>query len=293
MIVRHPWIRTLAVASLGLTAAWTSHAAAIPLDLSISGFASFDVQNLFAPAGNATQTGTLTRIAAGATTNTLLSGTNVAGPHPLAGSLSDIGDGFGVSLDASGSNPATANAQASISRTFGDLGLSLLNTSGSITYTIVLRYAFEALAEAAGTQGDDAFGMVDARLSNATTATDLGGTALLSDLLNGDTVDGVPTRTQGSLLVDSQVILLSVTLAPGAQVDLGDPGAELTIEGGAFDSGTAFATSGSLLLTIADIRSSAPPTPTPEPGTTALLALALGTLAWMRKRPIPTPGDPR
>src|SRR3569833_3154405 len=95
-----------AVGALSMT-----NALAVPIDpnISISGSASFDTTNSGAPTGDATQGGTLTSIIGGATTTTTISGTTVTGANPLAGSVTDIGDGFGIAFSGSGDYKGSAS----------------------------------------------------------------------------------------------------------------------------------------------------------------------------------------
>ena len=109
-----------------------NHASATPFDsnIVISGSAEFDsTGSPSAPTGNATQSGTLTRIIGGTPTTTTLNGTVVTGADPLTGSLTDFGDGFGIAFNASGSSTGGTSA---INDLFGDFSLSITNNSIAI-----------------------------------------------------------------------------------------------------------------------------------------------------------------
>src|SRR3569832_2348991 len=123
-----------AVGALSMT-----NALAVPIapNISISGSASFDFFFSGAPTGDATQGGTLTSIIGGATTTTTFCGSTFSGAIPLAGSVTDIGDGFGIAFSGSGAYNGSAST---IGPLFGDYSFTLSNTSLTATYTVKLKF---------------------------------------------------------------------------------------------------------------------------------------------------------
>lgn len=240
-----------------------------------------------AAATNASQSGTLTQILGGASTTTSLNGTAITGTDPLAGTLTDIGDGFGISFNASGTFGGTGTV-SEIDELFGDYAFTLKNNSATDTFTVNLKLTFDNLVNALGS---DAFAQSFIRIADAGNNEQFF-SMLSSDSFNGNTKfvfpDGINNVALGSggTLTDAGPILLSFVLAPGALVNLGDNSFELNVDGGAFQPGF-FNVAVSTLLTVDSVvkQGTPPPNPISEPQT--FLQLLIGFLmarhAMLRK----------
>lgn len=254
-----------------------NHASATPFDsnIVISGSAEFDsTGSPSAPTGNATQSGTLTRIMGGATTITTLSGDTVTGADPLSGLLTDLNDGFGIAFNASGSSNG---ATAEIDELFGDYLFTITNNSLIDTFIVNLKLAFDNRVDASGA---DAFAQSEISLDNVTSPAEIFFSDLSSDTLNGNEKYVFPSSTNvasgsGGALSDIGSLILSFTLAPGAVVNLGDGSFELNVDGGVFAPGSFSAAVSTLLTVDSVVKQQAPPPTVPEPETLLMLGLGL------------------
>lgn len=272
-----------AVGALSVT-----NALAVPIDpnISISGSASFDTANSVAPTGNATQGGTLTSIIGGTTTTTTISGTTVSGANPRSGTLTDLGDGFGIAFSGSGSYNGSAST---IGPLYGDYAFTLSNTSLTDTYTVKLKFDFNGNADASGTPGSDVFGRTIVDIQDATVpATPVNKTtsgSVTSDAKNGNRVSGTPTGTFGGPVSDAGSQIITFTLLPSSSIILGGTNAEIFLDGGAFEAGTAFSAGITTLLTVDSVVNESA-SPIPEPGAVALLGIGLLVMALTRRRSV-------
>jgi hypothetical protein len=270
---------------LGILPATASATLIDPL-ISITGSAELSPIPLTAPTGNASQNGTLTRIMGGATTTTTFNGTTVTGTNPLTGTLTDTGDGFGIALNASGSN---TGATSSIGDLFGDYSFVIANSSAD-TFTVNLKLDFNHQVNADGVNGADVFAKSLIRLYDVTHNTELVFSGITSDTLNGDTKFVLPDNTTdsasgfGATLTDTGSLILSFILAPGATVNLGDSSFELNLRGGAFAPGS-FSAAVTTLLTVDSVVKQQTPLPTvPEPEILFLLGFGLALFCFANRR---------
>ena len=213
--------------------------------ISITGSAELSPNPFTATTGGAIQGGTLTQIIGGVTTTTTVTGTN-----PLAGTLTDINDGFGIALNASGSS---TTATSEIDELFGDYSFVIKNDSLIDTYIVNLKLAYDNRVTASGT---DAYGNSEISLDNVTGGSEIFFSGLSSDTIIGnrkfvfpDANTNLASGSFGGSLTDIGSLILSFTLAPGATVNLGDGSFEVNLDGGAFAQGS-FSAAVTTLLTV-------------------------------------------
>jgi len=250
--------------------------------IAISGSAalSFDSTALT----NATQSGTVDSIIGSTDTTSTLSGNTITGTNPLAGTLTSIGDGFGIGFTASGT---AANGNTSqIGNLFGDYSFTIANNSATDTFTVNLKLNFSESVDATGV---NAFAQSQTRLADATSATEYLFLGLSSDTLNSNTKYTYQNPVNqaigsGGALNYTGSIILSFILAPGAQVNLGDNSFEVNLLGGAFDAGDSFSAAVSTLYTVDSVVKQQAKN-VPEPQTFLLLTVGLILLS-LYKRPI-------
>lgn len=261
-------------------------AAAFDSNIVIRGSAEFD--SLGSPASpiNATQTGSLTSIIAGSTSTTTLVGSTVTGPDPLSGTLSQIGDGFGINLSASGNG---GSEPSSISPLFGDLTFSIENKSAVDSFVVSLQFHFSHQVEATDTpplNNDAEFAQSLIAFYKAD-GTELAFSKIISDPFRGNEkrIPSDPNTDigtgKGGLVSDVGTLLLSFLLNPGELISFGDSNPDLKIFGGA-DSGR-FSINASSLITVDSVTKQTNNT-VPEPETLWLLAIGLVSVISSRRR---------
>lgn len=255
--------RPLLVCLLGGIAG-TVVAAPIPSGLSITGTIALDTANSLDPVGNATQAGTLSLLSgAGPASTTSFSGTPLSiSPSSLSGALTETGNGVGALFTMSGSTPNTNVAQTD--GLFADFTLSLANTSGSSTFVVTFR---AVAANSVAANGTDAFAYSDLSVRDA------GNNEVFFTDFRADTIVG-----------DSQIAsasdLFSLTLSPGATSTFT---ALQRQRGGAFDNGIYSASLDAFLeLASVEVRNGGG-NGVPEPGTIALLSIALAAFGVRRR----------
>lgn len=271
--------RRLAFAfAAGLGAAvMTPDAQAVPIDpaLSIIGEVFYDAAFAADPLDNfgpVTQTGDISKVEGGVAVGTPFSGALVGpGPNPLPGTLTDIGDGFGMHADIDAIE--TSEFQLAI-----DLTLDLENTSPTDTFKVTVKVMF---SNSAASSGADAFS------DSEFTLDDSGGefffTDVVSDTLFGNEIGGVPTGEFGGLVSDAGMASFDFILLPLAmETILG----ELVIDGGVFAPGAATADF-EAFVGIEAIMNLTRPVQVPEPGSLVLLGSGLLGLGLVRRRRMP------
>lgn len=261
-------------------------AAAFDSNIVIRGSAEFDSFGDPASPINATQSGTLTSIIAGATATTTLSGSTITGPDPRSGTLSQIGDGFGINLSASGTG---GTEPSSISPLFGDYTFSIENKSAVDSFVVNLQFQYSHQVEAIDTrelpdngefaQSQIAFYKADGNelvFSKVVSDTLFGNEKFIPSSPNTDIGSGV-----GGALSDVGTLLLSFLLNPGDLISFGDSNPDLKIFGGA-DSGR-FSINASSLITVDSVTKQTNNT-VPEPETLWLLAIGLISVLTSKRR---------
>lgn len=261
-------------------------AAAFDSNIVIRGSAEFDSFGSPAAPINATQTGSLTSVIAGATTTTTLNGATVTGPDPLSGTLSQIGDGFGINLSASGNGGVEP---ASISPLFGDLTFSIENKSAVDSFVVSLQFQFSHQVDATDTpplNNDGEFAQSLIAFYKAD-GTELAFSKIISDPFRGNEkrIPSDPNTDigtgKGGLVSDVGTLLLSFLLNPGDLISFGDSNPDLFIFGGA-DSGR-FSINASSLITVDSVTKQTNNT-VPEPETLWLLAIGLASVLGSKRR---------
>lgn len=281
----------LSTAALAITLLLGAHsestwAAAFDSNIVIRGSAEFDSSGSPADPVNATQAGSLTSIIAGSTSTTTLVGSTVTGPDPLSGTLSQIGDGFGINLSASGTG---GTEPSGISPLFGDLTFSIENKSAVDSFVVNLQFHYSHQVEAIDTRelndnGEFAHSQIaffkadgsELVFSKVVSDTLFGNEKFIPSSPNTDIGSGI-----GGALSDVGTLLLSFLLNPGDLINFGDSNPDLKIFGGA-DSGR-FSINASSLITVDSVTKQTNNT-VPEPETLWLLAIGLVSVISSRRR---------
>ena len=235
-------------------------AQAVPFtsDLTISGSVTYDTG--FALADNTTSFGGIFSTTEGGVTSTSsFDGSGITGDNPLLGTLTDIGDGFGMTAGATG---------VPVSE-FGiglDLWLDITNTSATTDYWITFELDFSNFVDS---DGSDVY--VDSEFTLDDSVGEIFFTDLVTDTLNGNEVGGVPTGDYGGPLTDSGIFTFAMFAGPGDSLFL--DGA-LTIEGGAYEC--HYVSDFSAEITVVNV--------VPVPGALLLGSIGLGYAGCLLRR---------
>ncbi|MBA6363447.1 PEP-CTERM sorting domain-containing protein [Colwellia sp. BRX8-4] len=265
----------------------TVTAGLIPLDISITGNAELDTTYSASTTGNASQSANMSLVIGGGTTLTSIANLTPTGATPLAGTLTDFGDGVGVSAIGS----STAGAISEVPDFFFDIDFSLLNSSATDTYQIFFELAYSVSAHAQGNgtfidNGSDAFVNSEVNLFDDL-AEEIFASDLTSDRRNGDEIGDVLGSTfpgtNGASLSDSGTFLFDITLAAGASNNFS---ALVRMDGGAFSNDAFFNGRSSAFISILsadNLTAVQPPSQVPEPSTFILFFMAMALLQVKRK----------
>ncbi len=227
-----------------------AHAVAFNPNVVITGSTDFDESFSLGASGDF-------KIVSGgvATTSTYDAASAVApiGGNPLAGTLTDIGDGFGFTGTASAT--ATLDDIGDPNDPFDDVYIEELFTIGfdtainvinntSVMQTVVFRLSFSNMVNADDTADFDNTGITDAYahsnffLFDDISIGDIFFSDLSSDTLNGDENGGnlIDPATYGATLTESGDVLFSYMINPSDEVNLF---MSWTLEGGDYVGGLA------------------------------------------------------
>lgn len=261
-----------------------TYAASFDPNIVIKGSAEFDsTGSPFEPV-NASQSGEITRIMAGITTTTTFNGAAINGVDPLTGTLTSIGDGFGIKFNANGNEPKVVNSL------FGDYSLSLQNNSATDAFLVNLRFEFSQQVDTTDSvksntdNGEFAHAQValhkqdgsELLFASALSDTQFGNQQFLftNNLVNS-------AIGLGGKLSDSGFLILSFLLNPGELLQLGDGNPEVLLRGAA-DSGL-FSGEVATLLTVDSVVRQGTET-VPEPETLLLTGIGLASLFASQRR---------
>lgn len=247
----------------------TVTASLITSDLTITGNVEFDTGMSTSVTGNATQNADMLLVIGGATSGTSIANMTPTGVNPLGGTLTDYGDGVGVSATAS----SEAGVTSEVPDFIFDFGFSLSNSSATDSYQVFFELAFSSFVDA---EGLDAF--IDAEINLFDSAlVESFFSDLTSDSAFGDKKNGTSLATSGATLSDSGTFLFDITLSAGASDSFT---ALLKMDGGAYENSSLFNASTFAFISVIgadNLTAVQPPLPVPEPST---LMLFLGGLAF-------------
>lgn len=268
------WAALVAGILIGLP--FDARAVLITTDLTITGDVTFDTAFAGLATGNFTQSGSISTTQGGATTASTFTGATVTGANPLPGTLTDLGDGFGVTATAS----AAATLESGSEFALGvDIGINVANTSATDTFKVTFKVDFSNEVDSSGV---DAF--ADSGLSvQSPPLTEVFFTDITSDTLFGNQKNGTATGAFGGPVQDIGTAFFDVIVAPSAAANI--VGA-WTLTGGAFELGDVASADFLAFISVNDVMNltNPPPQPVPEPGTLAFFGVGLTGLALLARR---------
>jgi hypothetical protein len=264
----------------------TASALAFDSNIAISGSTHLHSDGALTEPTNASQSGTLTSIVTGSTITTTLNGGTISGSDPLSGTLSDIGDGFGIGFNASGASVPSGEGNenpTALRPLFGELELTIQNNSAIDSFLVSLQVDFSQAVDASGA---DAFAQTEILLELANNIQEMS-SKIVSDTLFGNqefaSTDGNTNAAEGTFggpLSDNNVLTLVYWLDPGDVVNLGSDSHEVTLLGNAFKG--SFSASTEVLVTVGSVEK-VQEQPLPEPGTLLLLAIGIISVGYANR----------
>lgn len=248
----------------------------LPSDLSISGSLEFDEAFSEAIVGDATHIGSITQTIGGTTSTTTINDLTVIGSNPLAGNLTDNGDGWSIQAAIGGS---FNSSDAESPNDYYDLLFNLVNLSATDSFLVTVTLAFNNHVDSSG---EDAFAESVIEFFDGSNQS-LFFSDLFSDTVNGNRRNG-PDPSAGGPLDDSGLFSHNITLNPGDSLN-DFRISVLTLRGGAFvlDSNYSATLDSTITFSARNITD-IPPNPTPEPGILTLLGIGLYGLLRFNKR---------
>jgi hypothetical protein len=238
-----------------------AHAVAFTSDISISGSTAFDDGFSFG-----STSGDFSVVSGGSTTTSTYAGSTATGDNPLAGTLTDLNDGFGFTGMASATDDEFAIGF--------DTTVNVQNNSLSDVYEVIFSFDYSNWVNSSG---DDAF--ADSELTLDANGIEIAFSDLLSDSFYGNEVAGIATGDSGGALSDSNELFFNFILNPSDILDLD---MIWTLEGGDFATGLAEADL-SAFLSVVSVQAQGVPVPAPLPGTFLLVGLGLVLLPVQRR----------
>lgn len=257
-------LASLLIAPCALLQPGAAQAASITPNLTISGQVAFDTGFAYAD-GSLNQSGDFSKTVGGIITSSSFAGTTVSGLNPLAGTLTDLGDGFGMS----------AATSASFGSEFAlgfDIGIALANNSAD-DYRITLKIDYSNTMDAGGP---------DAYVDSEFTVNDAGGEVFFSDLISdtyyGDTFNGIDNNTFGAHLSDIGVATFDIYLNAYSTTNITSA---WTMEGGVYGDPGYATLDFSAFISVDEVKNLSA---VPVPAALYLFGTGLSGLAAIRMR---------
>jgi len=248
----------------------------LPSDLSISGSLEFDEAFSETTVGDATHIGSITRTIGGTTSTTTINNLTVTGSNPLAGNLTDNGDGWSIHAAIGGS---FNQVEAENPNDYYDLLFDLMNLSATDSFLVTVTLAFNNHVDSSG---EDAFAESVIEFFDGSNQS-LFFSDLSSDTVFANRINGIDLVNDfGGPLDDSGLFSHNIILNPGDSLN-DFRISVLTLRGGAFVLDSSYSAFLDSTITFS-ARNIAPPNPTPEPGILALLGIGLFGLLRFNKR---------
>jgi len=241
-----------------LSTPWVAHAIPFSSDISISGSIVYDNVNSYAT--GTTQSGSISSIIGETKTTSNITGAIITGTNPLAGTLTDIGDGFGSIFSMSGDQNADKG------ELFSDYAINITNNSATDQFMVSFLLDFTNIVDA---NGADSFADSQFSLSNDTTTSEIFFTDLTSDIFFGDKENGISLASFGASLSDTGMVTLDFLLTPLAVINLSGIN---QLQGGVFDDTSDFEGELTSFISLASVTNlTTPPSSVPEPVTFFLI----------------------
>ncbi len=257
-------------------------AAALPFsgDIVITAASDFDDVDSFVDGADIQASQSLTSGGVTTTTTTITGASVTGGVDPLAGALTDIGDGIALDVEALAEVLVDGDAQEWDDYAF-DLEVTIQNTSATDTYRVVVTVDFDNVVDADGPTPESSDAFADSEFTiDQDGVGEILFTDLVSDVLFGDEVGGDDQGTFGEPQSESASVPLTFILAPGEMIGLIG---EYVTQGGAFDPDTLARLDFSASIRVTEVTNLTV-TPVAAPLSLALLATGLATFGGMTRR---------